>query len=74
MKALQLDGFQFMNNDPGISYTSIGVNGAGLYTYLENKNFEEQQKKELESKQALKLEKLQEEKKEKEKKNMKDKE
>jgi lysophospholipase L1-like esterase len=40
--ALQLDGFQFMNNDPGISYTSIGVNGAGLYTYLENKNFEEQ--------------------------------
>lgn len=41
---LEIYGFQFMNEDPGISYTSIGINGAGLYTYLENKNFEEQLK------------------------------
>lgn len=39
---LQLFGFQFMNENPGISYTSIGINGAGLYTYLDNINFEEQ--------------------------------
>ncbi len=39
---LEIYGFQFSNEEPGISYTSIGVNGAGLYTYLENKNFEEQ--------------------------------
>lgn len=41
---LEIYGFQFMNNVPGISYTSIGINGAGLYTYLANKNFEEQLK------------------------------
>jgi len=41
---LEIYGFQFMNDDPGISYTSIGINGAGLYTYLANKNFEEQLK------------------------------
>lgn len=41
---LQIHGFQFMNDEPGISYTSIGINGAGLYTYLVNKNFEEQLK------------------------------
>ena len=39
---LEIYGFQFLNDDPGISYTSIGINGAGLYTYLANKNFEEQ--------------------------------
>ena len=39
---LEIYGFQFMNDEPGISYTSIGINGAGLYTYLANKNFEEQ--------------------------------
>ena len=39
---LEIYGFQFMNSDPGISYTSIGINGAGLYTYLANENFEEQ--------------------------------
>jgi len=33
-----------MNGKPGISYTTIGVNGAGLYTYLDNVNFEEQLK------------------------------
>lgn len=41
---LEIYGFQFMNEEPGISYTSIGINGAGLYTYLANKNFEEQLK------------------------------
>jgi lysophospholipase L1-like esterase len=41
---LEIYGFQFMNEDPGISYTTIGINGAGLYTYLENVNFEEQLK------------------------------
>lgn len=41
---LEIYGFQFMNDSPGISYTSIGINGAGLYTYLENVNFEEQLK------------------------------
>jgi len=41
---LEIYGFQFMNEYPGVSYTSIGVNGAGLYTYLDNKNFEEQLK------------------------------
>jgi lysophospholipase L1-like esterase len=39
---LEIYGFQFMNENPGISYTSIGINGAGLYTYLANENFEEQ--------------------------------
>lgn len=39
---LQLYAIQLSNTQPGISYTSIGINGAGLYTYLANKNFEEQ--------------------------------
>jgi len=41
---LEIYGFQFLNKEPGISYTSIGVNGAGLYTYLDCKRFEEQLK------------------------------
>jgi len=41
---LEIYGFQLMNEHPGISYTSIGINGAGLYTYLANSNFEEQLK------------------------------
>ncbi len=39
---LEIYGFILMNDDPGISFTSIGINGAGLYTYLGNKRFEEQ--------------------------------
>ena len=41
---LEIYGFILMNDDPGISYTSIGINGAGLYTYLANVRFEEQLK------------------------------
>ena len=41
---LEIYGFILMNDEPGISYTSIGINGAGLYTYLGNKRFEEQLK------------------------------
>lgn len=41
---VQLFGFQLSNKEPGISYTTIGVNGASLSTYLKNKNFEEQLK------------------------------
>ena len=41
---IQLSGIQLINQDPGISYTSIGVNGAALFTYLECGNFEEQLK------------------------------
>lgn len=36
---LELFGFEFLNDLPGISYSSIGVNGASLPTYLANKNF-----------------------------------
>lgn len=39
---LEIYGFQLMNDDPGISYNSIGINGAGLYTYLACQRFEEQ--------------------------------
>lgn len=39
---LQIHGVQLSNAKPGISYTAIGINGAGLYTYLGNENFEEQ--------------------------------
>lgn len=39
---LQILGFQLSNKEPGISYNTIGVNGAGLYTYLDNRFFEEQ--------------------------------
>jgi len=41
---LEIYGFIMMNDEPGVSYTSIGVNGAGLYTYLDNIRFEEQLK------------------------------
>lgn len=41
---LEIYGFLLMNDQPGISYTSIGINGAGLYTYLDNVRFEEQLK------------------------------
>lgn len=41
---LEIYGFVFMNDEPGFSYTSIGINGAGLYTYLDNVRFEEQLK------------------------------
>jgi lysophospholipase L1-like esterase len=41
---LQVHAFQLSNAHPGVSYTAIGINGAGLYTYLANKNFEEQLK------------------------------
>lgn len=41
---LEIYGFLLMNDDPGISYTAIGINGAGLYTYLANIRFEEQLK------------------------------
>lgn len=41
---LEIYGFQLLNDYPGISYTSIGVNGAGLYTYLDCNRFEEQLK------------------------------
>lgn len=36
---LDLYGFELLNELPGISYNSIGVNGAGLYTYLDNEYF-----------------------------------
>lgn len=39
---LQISAVQLQNNEPGISYTAIGVNGAALYTYLNCGNFEEQ--------------------------------
>ena len=39
---MQILGFQLSNKEPGISYNTIGVNGAGLYTYLDCKHFEEQ--------------------------------
>lgn len=41
---LEIYGFVLMNDQPGISYSSIGINGAGLYTYLDNARFEEQLK------------------------------
>jgi lysophospholipase L1-like esterase len=41
---LEIYGFILMNDQPGISYTAIGINGAGLYTYLDNVRFEEQLK------------------------------
>jgi lysophospholipase L1-like esterase len=40
----ELYGFQLLNDLPGISYSSVGINGAGLYTYLDCKSFEEQLK------------------------------
>ncbi|MCH2224941.1 MAG: GDSL-type esterase/lipase family protein [Crocinitomicaceae bacterium] len=41
---LEIYGFLLLNDHPGISYTSIGINGAGLYTYLRNTRFEDQLK------------------------------
>lgn len=41
-KPLYIYGFELMNNQPGISYTAIGINGAGLYTYRDNENFVQQ--------------------------------
>jgi hypothetical protein len=41
---LQISGFQLKSHQPGISYTAIGINGAGLYTYLDCGNFAEQLK------------------------------
>ena len=36
---LEIFGFEFLNNLPGITYNAIGINGAGLYTYLGNEHF-----------------------------------
>src|SRR5690606_29359029 len=41
---LEIYGFIFMNDNPGVSYNSIGINGAGLYSYLACARFEEQLK------------------------------
>jgi len=41
---LEIYGFLMMNDNPGFSYTAIGINGAGLYTYLGNVRFEAQMK------------------------------
>lgn len=41
---LEIYGFQFLNEDPGFSYNTIGINGAGLYSYLACARFEEQLK------------------------------
>lgn len=41
---LRILGFQLTNKEPGISYTTIGVNGASLPTHLGNKLFTEQLK------------------------------
>ena len=37
--ALELFGFEFLNDLPGITHTAIGINGASLPTYLANTNF-----------------------------------
>ena len=37
--ALEIYGFEFLNDLPGITYNAIGINGAGLYTYLGNDHF-----------------------------------
>ena len=36
---LEIYGFELMNELPGITYNAIGINGAGLYTYLGNEHF-----------------------------------
>jgi len=36
---MELYGFEFINSMPGIAYSTIGVNGASLPTYLANSNF-----------------------------------
>jgi lysophospholipase L1-like esterase len=40
--SLEIYGVTLMNNEPGASYSAIGVNGAALSTYLGNSRFEEQ--------------------------------
>lgn len=40
--SLELYGVTLMNDEPGASYSAIGVNGASLFTYLANERFEEQ--------------------------------
>lgn len=37
--SLELFGFEFLNDLPGITYTAIGINGASLPTYIANTNF-----------------------------------
>ena len=37
--SLEIYGFEFLNDLPGITYNAIGINGAGLYTYLGNDHF-----------------------------------
>ncbi len=37
--SLEIYGFEFLNDLPGITYNAIGINGAGLYTYLGNEHF-----------------------------------
>ncbi|MEN9698847.1 MAG: hypothetical protein RLZZ301_45 [Bacteroidota bacterium] len=39
-KALELYGFEFLNDLPGITYNAIGINGASLPTYLANAHFQ----------------------------------
>ncbi len=36
---LEIYGFELLNELPGITYNAIGINGAGLYTYLGNEHF-----------------------------------
>lgn len=36
---LEIYGFEFLNNLPGFTYNAIGINGAGLYTFLANDHF-----------------------------------
>jgi len=36
---LEIYGFEFLNDLPGITYNSVGINGAGLYTFLANEHF-----------------------------------
>ena len=43
-KSLQFYGLSLENDDPGIVYTSIGVNGATTKSYLRNELFEKQLK------------------------------
>jgi lysophospholipase L1-like esterase len=40
--ALELYGVTLLNEEPGASYSAVGVNGASLNTYLGNTKFEEQ--------------------------------
>ena len=37
--SLEIYGIEFLNDLPGITYNAIGINGAGLYTYLGNEHF-----------------------------------